>query len=123
MLDVGDQLVMRVRHRHVRERHRGQHPRPASPRNVCNRPHRSKAGRDRFWNEILATGPSSAARKPGIAAAEFLVATSNPVSTGWEHGGRKTAISAPYDDDDTLATVVKCCGFEPKGWRPPKTNF
>jgi hypothetical protein len=57
-----------------------------------------KAGRDRFWNEILAIWIRIGGEETGIAAAEFLVATSKPVFDKVRAiGGRKTTASMPMD--------------------------
>jgi hypothetical protein len=78
----------------------------------------SKTGRDRFWNEMLAIWTDIGGAETGIAAAEFLVATSNSVFDRVRNiGGRKTAISAPYDDDDTLAPVVEWLRLRAKARR------
>lgn len=82
-----------------------------------------KAGRDRFWDEMVAIWIGIGGAETGIAAAEFLVAASNPVfDRVWNIGGRKTAISAPYDDD-TLAPVVEWLRLRAKARRRhPKTS-
>ena len=59
-------------------------------------PNTRKAGRDMFWNEMLAIWISIGGAETGIAAAEFLVATSKPVfDTVRDIGGHKTTASMP----------------------------
>ena len=57
-----------------------------------------KAGRDRFWNEMLAIWTSIGGEETGSAAADFLIATSKPVFDRVRAiGGRKTTASMPQD--------------------------
>ena len=56
----------------------------------------SKTGRDRFWNEVLAIWISIGGAETGIAAAEFLVAVSDPVFDSVRAiDGHKTTASMP----------------------------
>ncbi len=58
----------------------------------------SKVGRDHFWDEMLAIWTSIGGAETGIAAAEFLVATSLPVFKRVRAlGGHKTTASMPQD--------------------------
>ena len=58
----------------------------------------SKAGRDHFWDKMLAIWTSIGGAETGIAAAEFLVATSLPVFKRVRAlGGHKTTASMPQD--------------------------
>lgn len=77
-----------------------------SPQQTANS---RKAGRDHFWNEMLAIWTGIGGDKEtGTAAAEWLVATSNAVfDRVREIGGDKTTYSAPYGDDEPLAAVVE----------------
>ena len=53
-----------------------------------------KAGRDHFWNEMLAIWTGIGGAETGIAAAEFLVAVSGPVFDRVRAiGGNKTTAS------------------------------
>ena len=55
-----------------------------------------KAGRDHFWDEVLAIWTGIGGAETGIAAAEFLVAVSDPVFDRVRAiGGNKTAASMP----------------------------
>jgi hypothetical protein len=57
-----------------------------------------KAGRDRFWNEMLAIWISIGGAESNNAAAEFLVAVSDPVFDRVRAiGGHKTTASIPQD--------------------------
>ena len=59
-------------------------------------PNSRKAGRDMFWNEMVAVWISIGGQTTGIAPAEFLIAASNPVfDTVRDIGGRKTMASMP----------------------------
>jgi hypothetical protein len=59
-----------------------------------------KAGRDRFWEEMLAIWTSIGGAETGTAAAKFIVATSKPVfDRVLAIGGHKTAASMPQDYD------------------------
>jgi hypothetical protein len=58
----------------------------------------SKAGRDRFWNEMVVIWTGIGGVETGIAAAEFVVATSKPVfDRVLALGGHKTMASMPQD--------------------------
>jgi hypothetical protein len=58
----------------------------------------SKAGRDRFWNEMVVIWTGIGGAETGIAAAEFVVATSKPVfDRVLAIGGHKTMASMPQD--------------------------
>ena len=68
----------------------GQRPRPTA--------NTSKITRDRFWNEALAIWVAIGGEETGIAAAEFLVAVSNPVFRSVRAiRGRKTSASTPQN--------------------------
>jgi hypothetical protein len=61
-------------------------------------PNTRKAGRDMFWNEMVAVWISIGGETTGIAPAEFLVATSKPVFDKVRViGGHKTMASMPQD--------------------------
>jgi hypothetical protein len=58
----------------------------------------SKAGRDHFWNEMVVIWTGIGGGEKGIAAAEFVVATSKPVfDRVLAIGGHKTMASMPQD--------------------------
>ena len=58
----------------------------------------SKTGRDRFWNEMVVIWTGISGAETGIAAAEFVVATSKPVfDRVLAIGGHKTMASMPQD--------------------------
>jgi len=64
----------------------------------CPRPtiNASKRGRDKFWGEILATWVEIGGAPTGVAAANFLIATSRPVFRKVHADiGRKTVASMP----------------------------
>lgn len=58
----------------------------------------SKSGRDHFWNEMVVIWTGIGGVEKGIAAAEFVVATSKPVFDRVRAiGGHKTTASMPQD--------------------------